>query len=92
MLSRAENVARFFQPRKLILFRLISVYNDGMHGPFEAIVDTPGYSSVLRIENTGPMEYPFRAVIRPYTFGEPNPLRNNDAISRFGADGRFREW
>jgi len=68
------------------------VYNDGMHGPFEAIIDTPGMSSTLRIENTGPMTYPFRAIVRPYTFGEPTPVRNPNTMSRFGPDGRYREW
>ena len=68
------------------------VYNDGVHGPFEAVIDTPGVSSVLRITNTGPMAYPFHAYVEPLTFGQPRPVYNSNTESRFGADGRFREW
>jgi hypothetical protein len=68
------------------------IYNDGMHGPFEAEIDTPGMSSTLRITNTGPMSYPLVAYVEPLTFGEPRNVYSDNQRSRFGPDGRFREW
>lgn len=67
------------------------IYDDGMHGPFETIIDTPGYSSVLRITNSGPMTYPFHALVIPYTFGEPRDVYNRNSQSRFGPTGRFMD-
>ena len=70
------------------------IYDDGMHGDyFETVFDTPGFSSSIRITNTGPMTYPFHVLVLPHTFGDPKPLANdvNDVTnSRFGPDGRFR--
>jgi hypothetical protein len=68
------------------------IYNDGMHGPFEVEIDTPGMSSTLRITNTGPMSYPLVAYVEPLTFGEPRNIYNDNQRSRFGPDGRFQEW
>lgn len=67
------------------------IYDDGMHGPFETVIDTPGYSSVLRITNDGPMTYPFHALVLPYTYGEPKNAYDNgrNTQSRFGPDGRW---
>lgn len=65
------------------------IYDDGIHGAFETIIDTPGMSSVLRITNTGPMTYPFHALVVPYTFGDPRDYDNRSRGSRFGPDGRF---
>ena len=71
------------------------IYDDGMHGDyFETVMDTPGYTSSLRITNTGPMTYPFYALVVPFTFGDPKPLDNDSysgvTSSRFGPDGQFR--
>jgi hypothetical protein len=70
------------------------IYDDGLHGDhFETVFDTPGFTSSIRIKNTGPMTYPFHVLVLPHTFGEPKPLANdvNDiSQSRFGPDGRFR--
>ena len=68
------------------------IYNDGIHGPFEAEIDTPGLSGTLRITNTGPMAYPIRAYIEPTSFGDPRSVYNQNQRSRFGPEGRFNQW
>jgi hypothetical protein len=40
---------------------------DGSARPFFAIIETPGYGNVVRIVNTGPMEFPIDCRIGPYT-------------------------
>jgi hypothetical protein len=40
---------------------------DGNARPFFAIIETPGYGNVVRIVNTGPMEFPIDCRIEPYT-------------------------
>ena len=69
------------------------IYDDGLHGEyFETVFDTPGYTSSLRITNTGPMTYPFHVLILPHSFGDPKPAETYNDItnSRFGPDGQFR--
>lgn len=71
------------------------IYDDGQQGgdAFETILDTPGYTSSLRITNTGPMTYPFHVWVVPHTLGTPKPLANDPSDitqSRFGPDGQFR--
>ena len=70
------------------------IYDDGLHGDFfETVFDTPGFTSSLRITNTGPMTYPFHVLVMPHTFGDPKTMTNdyNDVTqSRFGPDGQFR--
>lgn len=41
----------------------------GYDRPFSGIIDTPGYGCTIRIVNTGPMEYPFKASVVPLTHG-----------------------
>ena len=68
------------------------LYNDGMHGPSQLIIDTPGYSKSLRIKNTGPMAYPFHATVEPHSFGDPYAYQsrpNPNMASRFDANGRY---
>ncbi|KAL7487468.1 hypothetical protein ACHAW6_013065 [Cyclotella cf. meneghiniana] len=46
--------------------QVAEIYNDnGQSRPFAAIVDTPGGSNTIAIYNTGPMEYPIKAVVEP---------------------------
>ena len=45
------------------------VYNEGTKGPFTVVVDTPGPSGVLQIENTGPMTFPINARVEPSAYG-----------------------
>ena len=70
------------------------IYDDGLHGEyFETVFDTPGFTSSLRITNTGPMTYPFHVLVLPHTFGDPKPSSkdyNDITASRFGPDGQFR--
>jgi hypothetical protein len=72
------------------------VYNDGMHGPAQLILDAPGFmSSTLRIRNTGPMSYPFHVLVEPYSFFGPHDDRRYggsdlNRMSRFDANGRYR--
>jgi hypothetical protein len=40
---------------------------DGSARPFFAIIETPGYGNVVRIVNTGPMEFPIECRIEPHT-------------------------
>ncbi|KAG7347687.1 hypothetical protein IV203_016392 [Nitzschia inconspicua] len=40
---------------------------DGNARPFFAIIETPGYGNVVRIKNTGPMEFPIECRVEPYT-------------------------
>ena len=46
--------------------QIAEIYNDnGQTRPFAAIIDTPGGSNTVAIYNTGPMEYPIRAIVEP---------------------------
>ena len=69
------------------------LYNDGMHGASQLIIDTPGLSKSLRIKNTGPMVYPFHATVEPHSYGDPYAYHsrpNPNLASRFDANGRYR--
>jgi hypothetical protein len=52
--------------------QVVEVYSeDGGKRPFFAVIETPGFmGSTVRIENTGPMEYPIRACVEPYRIEE----------------------
>ena len=50
------------------LKQVMEVYSeDGMSRPFFGIIETPGYGNVVRIVNTGPMEFPIECRLEPYT-------------------------
>lgn len=42
----------------------------GYDRPFSCILDTPGYGSVIRIINTGPMTFPFTVSVTPHSFSQ----------------------
>jgi hypothetical protein len=48
--------------------QIMEVYSeDGSSRPFFAIIETPGYGNVVRIVNTGPMEFPIECRLEPHT-------------------------
>jgi hypothetical protein len=44
----------------------------GYDRPFSCVLDTPGYGCVIRIINTGVMEFPFKASVVPLSFSRPD--------------------
>jgi hypothetical protein len=47
--------------------QVIDVYTeDGYNRPFYCVVKTPGSGNVIRIVNTGPMEYPLMCAVEPF--------------------------
>ena len=47
--------------------QVIDIYTeDGYNRPFYCIVKTPGSGNVIRIVNTGPMEYPIMCAVEPF--------------------------
>lgn len=47
--------------------QLADIYSDnGRDKPFTVDLDTPGYGSSITVRNTGPMEYPIDAMLRPF--------------------------
>lgn len=42
---------------------------DGLDRPFYLLMQTPGPSSVVRVLNTGPLEFPIHASVAPYDMG-----------------------
>lgn len=47
--------------------QVIDVYTeDGYNRPFYCVVKTPGSGNVVRIVNTGPMEYPLMCAVEPF--------------------------
>merc|ERR1719386_401854 len=48
--------------------QVIELYTeDGLERPFFAIIDAIGSGNVIRIVNTGPMEYPLTASVQPHS-------------------------
>ena len=43
----------------------------GYDRPFSCVLDTPGYGSVVRITNTAPMTFPFKASVIPHSISPP---------------------
>jgi hypothetical protein len=43
---------------------------DGMERPFFAVIETPGAGSVIRVVNTGTVEFPVTACLEPYDYLE----------------------
>lgn len=47
--------------------QIIEIYTeDGIDRPFYAVMTTPGYKNVVRIVNTGPMEFPLTAQVEAF--------------------------
>ena len=43
----------------------------GYDRPFSCLLETPGYGSVVRITNTAPMTFPFKASVTPHSVSPP---------------------
>jgi hypothetical protein len=68
--------------------QVMEVYTeDGAARPFFAIIETPGYGNVVRIVNTGPMEFPIECRIEPYTVDDDG-LFDDIAYNMNGRDRR----
>jgi len=51
--------------------QVIELYTeDGLTRPFFAIFETPGAGHVIRVINSGPMEYPLSAILVPHSIGD----------------------
>ena len=47
--------------------QIIELYTeDGLERPFFAVIETPGAGNVVRVVNTGPLEFPMTARVAPY--------------------------
>jgi hypothetical protein len=63
----------------------------GYDRPFSCVLDTPGYGCVIRIINTGPMEFPFKASVVPLTQTRPGyGYGYNNRRARVGGGSRPR--
>jgi hypothetical protein len=47
---------------------------DGLERPFFSIIDTMGSGHVVRVVNTGPMEFPMTASVQPHSINEKMSL------------------
>jgi hypothetical protein len=61
----------------------------GYDRPFSCVIDTPGYGCVIRIINTGPLEFPFKASVVPLSFNRGG-YGYNARYARVGGGSRPR--
>jgi hypothetical protein len=56
--------------------QVIELYaDDGLARPFFAIIDAVGGHNVVRVANTGPMEFPLYASVQPHYVGPPRYVK-----------------
>jgi hypothetical protein len=60
----------------------------GYERPFSGVIDTPGYGCVIRILNTGPMAFPFKASVVPLTRKQPQHYGHADRYAQVGGGAR----
>jgi hypothetical protein len=73
--------------------QIMEVYSeDGSSRPFFAIIETPGYGNVVRIVNTGPMEFPIECRLEPHTVEDGGyDFFDGDFGGEYGPrNGRYR--
>lgn len=53
--------------------QVMEIYtSDGLKRPFYAILESPGSGNVVRVLNTGHLEYPMKALLEPFRVNENN--------------------
>jgi len=79
--------------------QVMEVYTeDGMDRPFSVIIDTPGAGNVVRVVNTGQMEFPITAAVEPHEVNDRYAHRHHGDergdLQQWGREtsGRNSSW
>ena len=80
LLQGPDNVKQFIELEE----------DDGYNRPFVCTFDTPGYGHVVRIINTGPMEFPITATLVPQR--STRPLYDDRRACVGGSGGSSRDY